>query len=560
MHQFKLSGATLATALLVAACGGGGGGDPFGTQIASPERGQLMQSPPALITSLTASSFKTSLSASASGQSLLQLSTGSATGDLPCGVDVQYIKYGTVGGAGEKTDASGALMTPTAPPGSTAEVLAKCTGARPIVLYGHGTNISKRYNLAEIADNTNPANSESVLLAAMYAAQGFIVVAPNYAGYDSSSLSYHPYVNADQQSKDMIDALAAAKSALPTLTSHPTASTKLFVTGYSQGGFAAMATVRAMQALPTPIPVTASAPMSGPYAMSAYTDFIFMGGVALGSTAFAPMLTTSYQKSYGGIYSSPSDYFESTYATGIESLIPGSYDFTSVFSSGKLPQTALFSNVTTDTPALASVTPLVTGTSSDALFAKGVGTPNLIKNSARLSFVADAMTHGFDGALPSAMTGAAQTLQLATGVTHPLRLAAQKNDLRAGWTGPLNTSPMLLCGGNGDPTVFFNLNTQVMAGVWGAKVLGHVVTVLDVDSSPTSASDPFAAAKVGFTTTKTNTYTAAYNAAIAANKSTTEATVAAATAVTTAYHGSLVPPFCNAAARGFFNQFLAAGL
>ena len=29
----------------------------------------------------------------------------------------------------------------------------------------------------------------------------------------------------------------------------------------------------------------------------------------------------------------------------------------------------------------------------------------------------------------------------------------------------------------------------------------------------------------------------------------------AAVAVTAAYHGGLVPPFCNAAARGFFSQF-----
>ena len=543
MRQFKVLGIAMAAALLVAACGGGGGGDTFGTQVANPARGQLMQSPPALITSLTPASFKASLSASATGQGLLQLSTGSTTGDLPCGVDVQYIKYGTVGGAGEQTDASGALMVPTG-------TATQCTGARPIVLYAHGTNITKRYNLAEIADSTNPANGESVLLAAMYAAQGYIVVAPNYAGYDSSSLSYHPYVNADQQSKDMIDALAAAKAALPA----GKASSKLFVTGYSQGGFVAMATVRAIQALNDPnLTVRASAPMSGPYAMSAYTDFIFAGGVPLGSTAFAPMLTTSYKKSYSdlNIYSSPSDIYEPAFATGIESLIPGNYDFTTVFSAGKLPQTALFSDVS----VLPGLTPLVTGTASDALFALGVGTPNLINNSTRLSFVTDAKTYGFDGALPTALTGAAQTLQLATGVTHPLRVAAQRNDLRAGWTGPVSTSPMLLCGGNGDPTVFFDLNTRVMAGVWDAKVAGGLVTVLDVDSSPTSESDPFAAAKVGFTTTKTSTYTAAYSAAIAAGKTPTEATTAAATAVTSAYHGGLVPPFCNAAARGFFSHF-----
>jgi hypothetical protein len=50
----------------------------------------------------------------------------------------------------------------------------------------------------------------------MFAAEGYIVVAPNYVGYDTSTLGYHPYLNADQQSKDMIDALTAARSALPT--------------------------------------------------------------------------------------------------------------------------------------------------------------------------------------------------------------------------------------------------------------------------------------------------------------------------------------------------------
>lgn len=538
MRQFKILGTALAAALLVAACGGGGGGDPFGTQVANPTRGQLMQNPPALITSLTAASFKASLSASASGQGLLQLSTGSTTGDLPCGVDIQYIKYGTVGGTGEQTDASGALMVPT---GSDP----KCTGARPIVLYAHGTNITKRYNLAEIADSTNPAYSESVLLAAMYAAQGFIVVAPNYAGYDSSSLKYHPYVNADQQSKDMIDALAAAKSALPS----GKASTKLFVTGYSQGGFVAMATQRALQLAGTP--VTASAPMSGPYALAAYLDAIFYGNVALGSTAFAPLATTSFQKAYGNIYTTPTDIYESTYAAGIDSLVPGAYDFTTVYSSGKLPQTALF-NSTAPTaptgsppqvqPTLNAVTaPFSTGAATDALFNAGFGTSNLINNNARLSYLLDAMANA-DGAVP---TLTALPLPAATPAS-PLRVAAKLNDLRGGWTGP--TTPTLLCGGNADPTVFYRVNTQLMAGIWSAKVNAGLITVLDVDSDPGTpgVTNPFYAAKAGFAQQK-----AALIAASGAN---------AATAVTTAYHGSLVPPFCNAAARGFFNQVLAAGL
>ena len=42
-------------------------------------------------------------------------------------------------------------------------------------------------------------------------------------------------------------------------------------------------------------------------------------------------------------------------------------------------------------------------------------------------------------------------------------------------------------------------------------------------------------------------------------KLTKEESDAYATAVVQAYHGGLVPSFCNAAARGFFQQVTAAG-
>ncbi len=513
MTYFKASWAALSTAILVAACGGGGSG-PLGTQDAKPARGALMQSPPARITSMTAADFTALLTAKS--PSLLQLA-----GTPACGVDVQYIKYGTVGGANEATDASGALMVPT---GSAAA----CTGARPIVMYAHGTNITKRFNLADFADNTNPGYSEGVMIAALYAAQGYIVVAPNYAGYDSSSLGYHPYLNADQQSKEMIDILAAAKKALPTLISPTTASAKLFVTGYSQGGFVAMAAHRAMQA--AGIPVTASAPMSGPYALAAQSDATSYGMVNAGGTIFSPMIYTSWQKAYGNLYSSPSDLYEAAYATDIETLLPGIYDFTTVVTSGKLPQLQLFS-ITPPAPAFASITPPTGTGATDALFALGFGTGNLIKNSARLSTLMDAMANP-DGVFPTFTTGAA-----AANAKNPSRIAAVKNDLR-GWSP---AAPVLLCAGNGDPTVFYGLNTAVMGVLWGPQVAARLVTVLDVDSPVTGPGDPFAAAKMGFANAK-----AATIAAAGAN---------AAAAVTGAYHGTLVPPFCNAAARGFFSQF-----
>jgi hypothetical protein len=148
-----------------------------------------------------------------------------------------------------------------------------------------------------------------------------------------------------------------------------------------------------------------------------------------------------------------------------------------------------------------------------------------------LSYLQDAAVNP-DGVLPSFTTGAT-----AATPQSPIRQATKLNDLR-GWTP---VAPVLLCAGSGDPTIFYSLNTQVMAALWAPQVAAQLVTVLDVDSPATGPGDPFAGAKAGFATAKADTANAAGVNAVAA--------------VTAAYHGGLVPPYCNAAARGFFSQF-----
>lgn len=516
----KWTGLAMAgAAAMLAACGGGS--DTGGTTDTdlSGARGSLMYNPPLRVTALSAAEFKDRLAANPSGQSLLALA-----GAPKCGVNIHYIEYGTVGGAGEKTNASGALMVPAGDaPG--------CSGPRPVVLYAHGTTTDRAYNIADITEPSRPGASEGSLLAAMYAAQGFIVVAPNYAGYDVSKLGYHPYLNADQQSKEMIDALAAARKALPRISGQD--GGKLLITGYSQGGHVAMATHRALQA--AKVPVTASAPMSGPYAMGAFGDAVYYGNVNLGSTVFTPLLATSYQKAYGNIYSQPSDIFEAAYAAGIETLLPSTTPINQLFAQGKLPQTALFSS-TAPAPAFAGITPPTQPPALAPLFALGFGSNNLLKNSTRLAYLQDAIANP-DGAVPSVTTGAQ-----AVAPQNPMRQAFKANDMR-NWAPQ---RPVLLCGGNADPTVFYGVNTQLMQGLWSAPsplaLPAGLLTVLDVDSASGGAADPFAAVKAGFAQAK---------AGVAAQ--------GGANAVVQAYHGTLVPPFCNVAARAFFQQVLASG-
>jgi hypothetical protein len=425
------------------------------------------------------------------------------------------MQYETVGGANESTTASGALMIPSGMDGS-------CQGARPIVMYAHGTNTSKPFNMATLS-----GNSEALLMAAIFASQGYIVVAPNYAGYDTSTLAYHPYLNADQQSKDMIDALAAARSALSGVGASD--GGKLFLTGYSQGGWVAMATHKAMQAAGST--VTASGPMSGPYALAAFGDAIFEGEVNTSGPLNFNMLVTSYQHSYGNVYSAPTDVYETQYAQSADELLPNANGISFVYGQNELPQNALF-NSTPPSPAYAAMTPATTPANLAPIFAQGFGANNLITNAYRLSYLQDAGANP-DGGFPTVTTGVP-----ATAPANGLRKDLATNDLR-NWAP---SAPVLLCGGDSDPTVFY-FNTQLMQSYWAAKAPSSAVTVLDVDSS-TSSNDPYASEKNGF---------AAVKAAVAAAAVVGGASDGGAMAVLQDYHATLVPPFCVLAVKSFFD-------
>jgi len=569
---------TISTSVLLVACGGGNG-DNNGTVVGGSTTGSLQRTP-TTTAAMSSTQFAGALSSSTSGTQLLALTTG-GTNTLPCGVAVSHIEYSTTGAAGESTTASGAVMVPTGT-GSA------CTGQRPIVLYAHGTTISKGFNMAALTDPTNAASGEATLVAAAFAAQGYIVIAPNYAGYDTSTLTYHPYVNYKQQSQEMIDALKAGRAALGTSAVAASASDsgKLFVTGYSEGGYVAMAALKAMDA--QHIAVTAGAPMSGPYSLGAYGDAIFYGNTPIGGTVFAPLLTTGYQKAYGNIYNTTSDAYTAQYASGIDSLFPTTLTQNQVFGSGKLPLTALFQS-NTGNPQLDAISP------ADSKFSFGFDSTNyLINTSYRAAYLADAAAHP-DGAVPTLTASPLPT----TSATNTLRKAFAQNDLR----GYIPSMPVLMCGGNQDPTVFFAPNAQLMAGIMGnvaASGAPVAFALLDVDAT-NSGKVGFSSA--GLSTVVKGTMTAAStqlmttfgtslqsvgNAAATAAQSdttvlaganaaatavltaggtptaaqaaatayvTTAATAAAKKAVATDYHGTLVPPICTMAARTFFQQY-----
>jgi pimeloyl-ACP methyl ester carboxylesterase len=526
MPRLNLAAIAAPLALLIlAGCGSGDGpsdGTSGGTSSGMnggttvPQRGQLLTNPPTLLASYSTADLVGLLGLDALGRELLTLPY------VPgCTVNVYRLQYETVGARSEAATTTAALMVPSGA-GAT------CTGPRPIVEYAHGTSPNKDYDIAQLSGSN--VSSEGLILAALFAAEGYIVVAPNYAGYDTSTLPYHPYLVGAQQADDMIDGLAAARSALPvSVAPAVTDNHKLYVTGYSQGGYVAMATHRALQAAGQT--VTASAPMSGPYTLAAFGDALFLGEVNGSATVNVALLTNAYQNAYANLYSQPTDIFAPPYASDIAGLLPSTTPISTIYAENLLPQNTLFSS-TPPAPQYASITPPTSPADLAIAFALGFGTDYLITNSYRLAYLQDEQANP-DGGFPTMTTGIP-----AASPTNTLRQDLKLNDLR-NWTPNV---PMLLCGGNEDPEVFF-FNTQLMQGYWAANSPAALVTVVDVDSSPT-ANDPYADEKTGFAAA----VTAVEVSAIAGG-----ATDLGHAAVLEDYHAQLVAPFCLAAVKSFFD-------
>lgn len=440
-------GALAATCLLfLAACGGGDA--PRGTVVSAAVVGSL-------------STAQIDAATQASGLQPL-------SGEARCGVVSHQVRYVTRDPRGREAEATTGVLVPSG-------ASAACSGARPVVLYAHGTSTDRNKNMANLND------PETQLVLAMFAAQGYIVVAPNYLGYAGSSLDWHPYLNAEAQAVDMIDGLRAARRALQA-AGGPQATGALFITGYSQGGHVAMATHRALQRDHAgEFTVTASGPMAGPYNLAEFGRLINEDQVInAGAVLFTPLLLTSYQRSYGDVYTSPAQAYNALYAATIESLLPSASSVETLVAQGRLPNDPTF---------------------TVKLFQNSTHPDGLILDSYRQDYVNNP-NNGF-------------------------RRAMARNTL-LGWTP---TSPVAMCSGANDPTVFFAINQTVMLADLNSRMQAPLQAIgfdLEDESS------------VG-----TEIYTAFQNA-----KENSPNAVAQ-------YHGTLVPPFCTALIRGFFQQFLA---
>jgi len=396
MKAITLKLTALSAAVLLASCGGG--------DSVTDSRGKLVEAP-TVLTTLSVAQIDAGTASSG-----LQAISGTAK----CDVKVVALNYSTIGVTGEQANASGVMLVPAG----------SCTGATAMVAYAKGTDVQKPRTLA------NPADGETFLLAAMYAAQGYTVVATDYLGFAKSTYAYHPYLHADSEASSVVDSIRAARNAATAVGA--SFSGKVMLTGYSQGGHSSMAAHRAIERDNAgEINVVAGAHLAGPYNLSGSFKSTT---VIAGYQFFVPYLITAWQKVYGTIYSDVTTVFKSPYSGYIESLLPSpTLTYTTLVTSGKLP------GINGETPTQAR----------DLMFQSG--------------FISDVQTNN----------------------NNALYLAAKKNDL-LGWSPK---SKLLLCGGAGDPTVSPALHMVPMKADFDSRNLTNVTSV-DVDAYVQGAFGP----------------------------------------------------------------------
>jgi len=299
--------------LLLAGCGGSGGPGEAGS---TPQRGDLV----------TITSSKSYGLALVNAYILALASSGvdiSALTGSTYGVTLHCIVYKTLTLDGRLINASGVMAYPLKFGGASS----------PMLSFQHGTIFS---------DSDAPSsgsNTDAALIA--LAGSGFVVAMPDYIGYVASTSEIHTYVHAQGLAASVVDMLRATRQLLADY--NVATNGQLFLTGYSEGGYATLAAQKEMeQNLPAEFPITASMPAAGPYDMLGTAQYM----VELATNPnpeYVGFVFKAYDHWYG--WNRLNDIFQPPYNTVVATYFDGSQ------SGG-----AIHAALTTDTSALFDTT------------------------------------------------------------------------------------------------------------------------------------------------------------------------------------------------------------
>jgi pimeloyl-ACP methyl ester carboxylesterase len=170
-------------------------------------------------------------------------------------VEAIALTYQTTDAQGTSIRASGALLLP------------HDSDNLPILSIQHGTE-TKNDRVASV----DPRNSAEGITGLLTASIGYLTCIPDYPGFGISRTP-HPYLHAVSLTRSVVDLIVAAKSYCNT---HDVSlNGRLFLTGYSEGGFATLAVQKELEnGYSQELRIAAVAPMAGTYDLAGTADHL----------------------------------------------------------------------------------------------------------------------------------------------------------------------------------------------------------------------------------------------------------------------------------------------
>jgi dipeptidyl aminopeptidase/acylaminoacyl peptidase len=215
------------------------------------------------------------------------------------GVTGLKIVYKTVDISGQPIQASGALLIP------------QNANPMPLISFQHGTITTE-------SSAPSNLNSEANILPSVFASTGYIIAMPDYIGYGESKHLPHPYEHRASLATATRDMIRATYEYFKVKkTNQPNG--KLFLTGYSEGGFATMATFQLLQQEhASEFNVAAVTVGAGAYNKTAFVDWVVSSTEGLEHINSFVWVLDVYNRIYPKLQRPYSFFFKEPWATTIQ--------------------------------------------------------------------------------------------------------------------------------------------------------------------------------------------------------------------------------------------------
>lgn len=190
--------------------------------------------------------------------------------------EIYKIEYETLDHLGNATIASGALSIPL-----------NSSFAFPMISFQHGTVIERTAVASEYGFD---------IISMMLTGSGYIGLQPDYLGLGVSEI-FHPYHVAEPYANSIMDMIRASRQFLEE--NGIPFNDQLFITGYSEGGYATLAVQKWMELYHMEeFPIVASAPCAGAYDLSGVMADLFMAETPYDQPFYLPYSVFAYNESY----------------------------------------------------------------------------------------------------------------------------------------------------------------------------------------------------------------------------------------------------------------------